>query len=155
MEMYKEMTRSIPIYGNYDVIVAGGGSAGAFAAIAAARSGAKTLVVERVDCLGGMITSGLMNWIWALNDKEKVVVKGIGWEFIEKVEAKGGVLQKGDHATDAFLRHQRDSVRPDYVHQLDHRHGDASTGVVPVYRLPHRKAFAREGRKGNHSIPAF
>ena len=41
-----------------DVLVAGGGTAGPFAALAAARNGAKTMLVERRNSLGGMMTSG-------------------------------------------------------------------------------------------------
>ena len=44
---------------HYDVIVAGGGTAGALAAIAAARQGAKTLVVERFGHLGGTAVYGI------------------------------------------------------------------------------------------------
>ena len=47
----------------YDVIVCGGGPAGVSAAISAARVGAKTLVVERNSCLGGIWTAGLLTWI--------------------------------------------------------------------------------------------
>lgn len=47
----------------YDVIVAGGGPAGMIAAIASARNGADTLLIERSECLGGAATSGLLcNW---------------------------------------------------------------------------------------------
>lgn len=47
----------------YDVIVAGGGPAGMIAAIASARNGADTLLIERSECLGGTATSGLLcNW---------------------------------------------------------------------------------------------
>ena len=42
----------------YDVIVCGGGTAGCVAAIAAARTGAKTLLVERSFAVGGMLTIG-------------------------------------------------------------------------------------------------
>ncbi|MBQ9805101.1 MAG: FAD-dependent oxidoreductase [Clostridia bacterium] len=45
-------------YGSYDVVVCGGGTAGCFAAIAAAREGAKTLLVERTFTVGGMLTVG-------------------------------------------------------------------------------------------------
>ena len=41
-----------------DVLVAGGGTAGPVAALAAARNGARTMLVERLNCLGGMMTSG-------------------------------------------------------------------------------------------------
>ena len=43
---------------HYDVIVAGGGPAGVCAAVAAARQGARTALIERYGILGGMLTSG-------------------------------------------------------------------------------------------------
>lgn len=45
-------------FGAYDVVVCGGGTAGCFAAIAAAREGAKTLLIERSFTVGGMLTVG-------------------------------------------------------------------------------------------------
>ncbi len=53
-------SREIPVIGEYDVIVAGGGPGGIPAAVAAARAGAKTLLVERYGYLGGMATAGLI-----------------------------------------------------------------------------------------------
>ena len=49
-----------PIVGRYEVVVAGGGPSGFIAALAAARSGAKTLLIERYPFLGGNGTAGLM-----------------------------------------------------------------------------------------------
>ena len=43
---------------HYDIVVVGGGTAGAISAITAAREGAKVLVIERLNCLGGMGTAG-------------------------------------------------------------------------------------------------
>jgi hypothetical protein len=51
---------SIPVVGEYDVVVVGGGTGGAPAGIAAARQGAKTLVVEYLHGLGGVGTTGLI-----------------------------------------------------------------------------------------------
>ncbi len=51
---------SIPVLGEYDVVVVGGGTGGAPAGIAAARQGAKTLVVEYLHGLGGVGTTGLI-----------------------------------------------------------------------------------------------
>lgn len=59
MNMYAE-NLSTPIVDGYDVIVAGGGSAGFGAALNAARHGMKTLLIEREYMLGGIMTAGLM-----------------------------------------------------------------------------------------------
>jgi len=53
--------KKIPVIAEVDVLVCGGGCAGVGAAISAARQGAKTLVVERMFNLGGMMTGGLMS----------------------------------------------------------------------------------------------
>ena len=53
-------SRELPVFGEYDVVVVGGGTSGAPAGIAAARAGAKTLVVEWIHSLGGVSTDGLI-----------------------------------------------------------------------------------------------
>jgi flavin-dependent dehydrogenase len=54
-------TRAVPVLGEYDVIVVGGGTGGAPAGISAARQGAKTLVIEYLHGLGGVGTLGLIS----------------------------------------------------------------------------------------------
>jgi hypothetical protein len=54
----EQSARALPVLGRFDVVVVGGGTSGAPAAIAAARQGAKTLVVEQHHGLGGMGTLG-------------------------------------------------------------------------------------------------
>jgi hypothetical protein len=61
IEIESEM---IPVFGNYDVFVAGGGTAGAPAAIGAAQYGAKTLLSEYLHGLGGISTLGLIGRYW-------------------------------------------------------------------------------------------
>lgn len=57
--------RPLPVLGSYDVVVIGGGTAGAPAGIAAARHGAKTLVVEHLHGLGGVGTLGaISSYYW-------------------------------------------------------------------------------------------
>lgn len=74
---------------SYDVIVVGGGPGGIPAAIAAARAGMKTLLVERAAFLGGVAATGLP--ILAFYDRTgRQVVGGIGDELIKKLTAIGG-----------------------------------------------------------------
>lgn len=92
MNYYFEPEKRIPVCGEYDVIVAGGGTAGLFAAIASARAGAKTLVIERLDCLGGLLTAGMMSATCGINDMEKIVVRGIPLEYFTRIKELGGVV---------------------------------------------------------------
>ena len=59
----EEPARQIPVYGDYDVVVLGGGPAGIAAGVAAARAGRRTLLIERYGFLGGMGTAaGVTNF---------------------------------------------------------------------------------------------
>lgn len=69
-----------PIVDGYDVIVAGGGSAGFAAALNAARNGAKTLLIEKEYMIGGIMTAGLMAKIAA-----EPFMTGIPTEFIMRL----------------------------------------------------------------------
>lgn len=55
---------SLPVLGSYDVVVVGGGTAGAPAGISAAKQGAKTLVLEYLHGLGGIMTLGFIGKYW-------------------------------------------------------------------------------------------
>ena len=61
MKYYTEPARELPVAGEYDVIAAGSGPAGASAAVTAGRLGARVLLIERNNAVGGMSTSGLMS----------------------------------------------------------------------------------------------
>jgi ribulose 1,5-bisphosphate synthetase/thiazole synthase len=76
-------SRNIPVGDSYDIIVAGGGPAGSAAAIAAARLGAKVLLIEATGCLGGTGTSGLVNAFNPMADGEKMIVGGLMHEIVE------------------------------------------------------------------------
>lgn len=93
----KEESRDVPVVGHFDVIVAGGGPAGIAAALTAARSGAKTALLEVHGQLGGVWTSGALAWIIDAKDKG-----GVMRELIAELEKKGGRtgVGEGDFAYD-------------------------------------------------------
>jgi len=77
---------------NYDIIIAGAGSSGCTAAIAAARMGAKVLIIDKNAYLGGMNTVGMVCPIMAFHSGTNQIVKGIPQEIIDRLATKGSTL---------------------------------------------------------------
>ncbi len=87
-----EFKRDVPVVASYDVVVCGGGPAGFIAAISAARQGARTALIEQYGFFGGMATAGLVAPISVFNYNGELVIGGIPWEFVKRLEAMGGAL---------------------------------------------------------------
>ena len=77
---------------NTQVCVVGGGPSGFIAAIAAARGGAETTLVESFGFPGGMATAGLVGPISKFNFRGRRVVGGIPWEFVGRLADAGGAI---------------------------------------------------------------
>lgn len=73
----------------YDVLVVGGGNAGCAAAIAAARHGARTLLVERYGFLGGTATASMVGPWMTFHSGEDRIVGGIAQEIVERLMRAG------------------------------------------------------------------
>lgn len=94
----------------YDVIVAGGGPAGIGAALAAAKNGAKTLLVEHYGFLGGNITAGcVLNLRTYNNNAGKIIVGGIPLKFANRLLECGGAMLSP--AQDPCVRVNPDEVK--------------------------------------------
>jgi len=74
----------------YDVLVVGGGNAGCAAAIAAARHGARTMLVERYGFLGGTATAAMVGPWMTFHSGQKRIVGGIAQEIVERLQRMGG-----------------------------------------------------------------
>jgi hypothetical protein len=84
----KEPARDIPVYRQCDVLVVGGGPSGTAAAVAAARSGADVVLLERYNHLGGLSTGGLVIWIDRMTDwSGQHVIRGFAQELMDRLPA--------------------------------------------------------------------
>jgi hypothetical protein len=88
-----EPARSIKVCREADVVVVGGGPGGIGSAIAAARTGAKTVLIERYGHLGGMASGGLINILPNLSDiSGRQRIFGLIQEIIDRMEARGAAF---------------------------------------------------------------
>jgi len=99
VDFVKEPSREIPVMRKVDVVVVGGGPGGFGAAIAAARNGAETLLIERYGFLGGMLTGGLVNWLpfdklvpVEAYGETRALQGGVVEELIERLVDIGGAI---------------------------------------------------------------
>lgn len=95
MQKYTLKSREIALNTEYDVIVVGGGPAGCTAAAAAAREGAKTLLVERSGELGGMGTGGRIPFWCGYYDMnaQVIVARGLALRVLENCQAEMDYLR--------------------------------------------------------------
>jgi hypothetical protein len=90
VETWHEPAREVPVIGRPDVLVVGAGSAGVAAAIAAARGGADTWLIEQSSALGGLATVGLINLLLTLDDGAgHQVIAGLCQEFVDRMHRAG------------------------------------------------------------------
>ena len=89
------MKKSLPVIAEPEVLVVGGGCAGLSAAICAARRGHRTMLAERMFCLGGAATNGMVGPFMTCSDPEgkREIVMGFFREFVERMIAAGGALE--------------------------------------------------------------
>jgi ribulose 1,5-bisphosphate synthetase/thiazole synthase len=106
MKKIAEAARSIDVVLDTDVLVVGSGPGGLAAALAAARAGARTALIDRNGCFGGNITQvGVEGFAWYRHE-QTVDCEGIGIEFETRAKAMGAAMpepQSLSHALDAEM----------------------------------------------------
>lgn len=118
-----EPSRETPVCRETDVLVVGGGPAGVAAAIAAARNGADTTLVERYNHLGGMATGGLVILIPHMSAGTRTQeVAGICQEIVDRLDALGAAR----HPSRQLLG----SADPGVVNELKRYHDFVVDGRV-------------------------
>jgi len=92
MSILVEPSRQVPVVAEGDVVVCGGGPGGFSAAIAAARHGARVVLLERYGFLGGLATAGLVAPILGhtASESHEPIVEGLLREITERMHALGG-----------------------------------------------------------------
>ena len=118
-----ESERETKVYDSADVAVVGGGPAGVASAIASARSGAKTILMERYGHLGGMATGGLVLFYPYLSDATgEQQIAGIAQEILDRLDVRGAALHP--------RKHELGSSREDLVRYWMEYHGVTVDGHV-------------------------
>lgn len=127
--------KALPVLGAYDVIVAGAGPAGICAAVAAARMGAKTVLVERYGTVGGNLTVGYVGPILGMVGKGTMrdeIVSLLGVPNNDMIGEVGVAhdIEKAKIALTEFVSHENLTVYLQTPVADVIKEGDAVTGIA-------------------------
>jgi hypothetical protein len=154
MKKITEPARSVDVILETDVLVVGSGPGGLAAALAAARAGARTALIDRNGCFGGNITQvGVEGFAWYRHE-QTVDSEGIGIEFEERAKAMGAAMpepQSLSHALDAemFKWVADELVQESGITPLLHR-----LGVAPIMDGGTIRGVITESKAGREAILA-
>ena len=124
-----EKERKIEILDTCDVLVIGGGPGGLAAAIASARTGVKTLLVERYGCFGGNMTVvGVESLAWYRHEKT-IDTEGIGIEFERRAMEMGATTQEVQSKSQALNTELLNTSQTPWFSSLELSHSSTALGL--------------------------
>jgi ribulose 1,5-bisphosphate synthetase/thiazole synthase len=130
--------RSLPVAHEVDLVVVGGGPSGIATAVAAARHGAKVVLLERFPSVGGAATNAMVN-IWHVSDRTKQVIAGLTQELIDR-------CGDGVHALPGFpTRFETHEFAPHVMRVAMHDLLD-DAGVTTICHLAAMEPIIEENR---------
>ena len=110
IETFKIGEQDIKIFGEYDVLIVGGGPAGIAAAVSASRLGAKTILIEKYGFLGGMASAGMVGsfcGFFTSGPKKQLVVGGVGRDLVKQLADHSGITGKLESAASSRIAQYR------------------------------------------------
>lgn len=105
MKTIIEPAKEIPVVQEVDICVLGGSCTGVFAAVRAARLGARVAIVEKQNSFGGTATNGMVNiWHSLLDSRfEKQIIAGLTQEVIDRLKRVDAVIEVHKSPSKAFI----------------------------------------------------
>jgi hypothetical protein len=153
-----EPAREVPVRAEVDVLVAGGGLAGVSAAVAAARAGARTLLIERNGFPGGVATAGMCCSIFncLYTPSHELIVRGNALDFVERLAHCGGP-RSGWHSHKGHIIYDLERGKLALIELLEEAGADylfdtlATSAIVEGNRL---QGIVIESKSGREAILA-
>jgi hypothetical protein len=98
---FKQVNKELPVIGEFDICVLGGSCTGVFAALRAARLGAKVAIIEMQNAFGGVATNSMVNiWHSLLNTEfNKQIIAGLTVEVIERLDKREAIIRSEKSAS--------------------------------------------------------
>jgi Dehydrogenases (flavoproteins) len=155
MQFIEVPAQQVPVRLEADVVVCGGGPAGIGAALAAARTGAKTVLIERYGFLGGMGTAAAVcTFAYGYHDKRRFIIGGVFQEIRTKLHQRGALIMTERKGWEPFNpEHYKmlafDLLQEAGVHILCHTY--VSDVLVDNGRI---KAVLIESKAGRQAVVA-
>ena len=155
--MIHEPGRDIPVVLETDICVIGGSCTGVFAAVRAARLGARVAIIEKQNCFGGVATAGSVNIWHSLRDttQQRPIIAGLTLEVIERLKKRDAVTETGDWINAYRLNTEELKIELDEL-VMEHRITPFlhTFYTAPISLGPELQAVVIENKNGRQAIRA-